>query len=777
MLHHVLTKNIGGRNLRRAIEDLLNDRLEKKDLVDIDWKTYIDNPTYKIFRDILTHSKMMDELYYKQVYQATGRRVVSRKEEEDSNRFHIQLDPTILRNLTYVKDTLLDLVCQLLASGIQDFALGKEANAEGKTGSTLEKIEGIIREKVVNMNIETAKAYKRYEDSKLPQNQQRLLSSAPVSTIRTFSKTQLRDLAENMYTTSVILKSYNQLTYYLYSLRQEAVNNANGKLTGMALNLHMVQSPYYTDNSAERKERRWKAFNSTIKHFYETELTTTSLTALAEVILEQFYSDQDNASKWGFRLQIVPSGEQGVYNTKFRPYSDDAEAWNKVNTIFDGFCLAHAFVGVLRANGHLLKLNPYIFLYDNVAYKFSTYDDLVKNSNDYVKLRAKFQMEMGKKEFMLPPQILAKPPETLTSSFSPNMEHVLTRTANPFTTMWALTGENHSFTISSLVIRAGEGLHPAVVLFPNIDAEKKQDTQYYYSKGAPITQPPCCYDADVFKVFVDSSQLSYYERYGLDWTECFDSAWEEEFISASKEIVPNRHDYFAILLLLSRVYKQAFYHLNPIWGQKTTLEKALSLKKSSISDLLWTLEQEDNAANVFSKLQDIVSDIPFSEENVRMLLETEGCALCRTLNDWLSRCTQSLIYIRNVVYDAQMFSKVVKEHVVRPPVVDKNVLYKYSLVASASSDPRVFSISFPEDVWEWDEETTYGYLVRKETREYKTAFFGGVKYFLHHSRIWVGGPGKVVAWQSGARIADSAQESQSRLIGQTANYYLEGEDW
>ena len=779
MLHHVLTKNIGGRDIRRAIEDIVKHELNEKDLVNIDWKVYIGKPTYKIFRDILTHSKMIGDLYHRHVFREAARRAVLSKPESDRN-FHIQLDQTVLANLTYVKDTLLDQVCQLLASGIQDFALGREVNADGKTGSTLEKIEGIIRVEVTNMNVEIAKAYKRYETSKLPQNQQRLTSSSSSPPpFRTFSQTQLRALAVKMFNTSVILQGYNQLTYYLYNERLEVVKTANEKLTGMSLDLHPVQSPYYAGNSVDRKETRWKQFNPVIKTFYETELTTASLTALAEEILGRFYSDQFiPVNRWDINLKIVSPEEQGVYNTKFSPPLDDAESWSKINTIFDGFCLAHAFVRVLHANNLLLKLNPYIFLYDNVADRFSTYDDLVQNSNDYVKLRAKFLEEIQKKEFMIPAPILSESAEELTSRFSPDISHILSWKRNSFVTKWTLTGREHAFAITSLVIRAGEGLHPAVVLFPNAEAESKQDTRYFTSKDFPVTQPPCCYDADLYSFFIDSGQLNYYEGRGLDWSNCFDASWDAEFVAASREIVPNRHEYFAILLLIIRVYNKALYHLNPSsGGPKTTIEKTLRIKGSIISDLLWTLDKKDGVADVFSKLQDIVSDIPYSEERVHMILKFWDSGLCRTLEDWLGKCRESLMYIRNVVYDAKMYSKAVKEHVVRPPVIDQKVLYKYSLAASASSDPRIFSANFPKDIWEWDEETTYGYLVRKETGEYETKFFDGVKHFLHHSRIWVGGYKKVVPWQSGVRIADSTQESQPRLLGQSTDRYLEGEDW
>jgi len=767
--------------LERAIKDLAENRLEKRATQDIKWETYIHSTTANIFKEILLHSKMMDTLFYNQVNTATKRRFVSTKNQEDTNSFFVpNYDPDKLKNIPFVTGELLDRVCEDLARDVQNIALGRgEADADGKTGSTLEKIKDIINVKVTNLNVRTALEYKKMLEKELPQNQQRLQLSAIRSVVKSFPRRQLQDLADYMYRTSTVLEGNNQLSYYLYTIRREEIEKASGMLKGISLGLHLIASPHYdgTKESTKRKEKRWKKLQPVIKNFYETELTNLSLSTLAEEVLSQFHHDGGiPANGWKINLKRLETAT-GVYGTHFEPAVGDKEdSWDKVNLIFDGFCLAHEFVGVLRTNSHLVKLNPYVFLYDNVALKFETYDDLIQNSNDYVKLRSKFHGELEKKDFMLPRQALAKRPEKLSGNFPEYIKTVLSWSADAYTTTWLLTGREHTFSISKLVMRAGEGLHPSVVLFPR-DEESKQVFEYHYSKNSPVTQPPYNFDSDVFTVFVDSSQLSYFEKRGHDWSDCFDETWDEEFVSASSEIIPNRHDYFAILLLLIRVYKQAIHHLNPREGErKTTMDIAFDLRNSSISSLLWDLEQEDSAADVFFKLSDIVSDIPLSEKKVRQLLETRGKGLCGSLRVWVGKCAQSLVYIKNMVCDARLLSGGIAEREMRPPVIDKKTIQNLRGTFYVGIDMRQFSASFPADVWYWDEDNTFGYLKRLDTDEYKTQIDKktGVKYFLHRWGIWIGEGEKVKLWQSSVQVADLSQDNQAGLTGSGVKYIKHG---
>jgi len=782
ILHHVLTRNAGGRNLEQAIKDLVSGNLSEKDTQGIKWDIYIHSDITKIFKDILLHSRMMDQLYFGPVYRAAVRRTVSREEDVKSNNtFLISIDQTKLKNLPYVTGELLNNVCQLLAERVQDIVLGrKEVDVEGKTGSTIEKIKDTIHEKVTNMNIKTASEYKAMEEKEVPPNQQRLKSSQVKVVTKSFPRKQLRDLADYMYRTSTILEGNNQLSFYLYTIRHEEIEKINGMLKGMQLGLYSIANPYYNGDkpSTGRKEKRWKDFVPAIKRFYETEFTNISLSLLAENILKDFYHDRHiPANNWKIGLKWLETKE-GVYGTNFIPDDEDYDnSWNNVNLIFDGFRLAHDFVGVLRANNHLVKLNPYVFLYDNVALKFETYDDLIRNSNDYVKLRSKFHGSLEKKEFMLPRQALAKLPEKLSSSFPKYLKDVLSWDADAYTDTWELTGQEYTFSISKIVIRVGEGLHPSVVLFTR-NEESLQDFRYHDDKVFPITQPPYNFDLDVSTLWIDSSQLSYFEERSLDWAGEIDETWDKEFVSAVTEIVPNRNDYFAILLMITRIYNQAIHHLNPEKnGRKTTVSKALDLRKSSISDLLWDLEQEDCAFDVFSKLKDIISDISYSEEKVRKLLEIRGGELCGTLRVWLGKCAQSLVYIRNMVYDAKLFSRGIVEREIRPPIIDKKTIQDLRLATSTGNDMRQFSASFPPEVWEWDEDTTFGYLVRKDNGEYKTFLDRktGIKYFLHRWGIWIGEGGKVRPWQSGAQVADLPQDNRAELLtGSEVKYIEEG---
>ena len=782
IIHHLLTRKTGKhRNLETAIRDLLTNNLDEKDTQDIKWETYIHSTTSNIFKEIILHSGMIDTLYYRQVFGAAVRRTTTNPKEESDSKFLVNIEQNKLKNLPYVTGELLDIVSQSLKNAVHDFALGrKEKNAEGKTGSTLEKIEAIIHEKVTNLNIRTASEYKKMLEKEIPKNQQRLQSSTVKHVVRSFPRKQLKDLADYMYRSSIIMEGNNQLSIYLYNIRREGIEDANSMLRGMSMGLFQIDNPHFDNakSSVDRKERRWnKDFHPVVKTFYETELTNLSLSTLAEHILSYFYKDSTTpAADWKIKL-IKLDTATGVYGTHYEPIvGDEGDSWGKVNLIFDGFRLAHEFVSVLRANNHLVKLNPYVFLYDNVALKFETYDDLIRNSNDYVKLRAKFHGELEKKAFLLPNQALAKLPEKLSSNFPEYIKNVLSWSADSYTTTWSLTGKEHTFSVTELVVRAGEGLHPSVVLFPRHES-LKQDARYHGTKEAPITQPPYNFDEDVSMLWVDSSQLSYYEEQGLDWSDCYDENWDEEFVSATKEIVPNKYDYFAILLLLSRVYKQAIHHLNPMEGKrKTTMDIAFDLRNSSISAILWDLEQEDCASEVFFKLQDIVSDIPFSEAKVKQLLDTRGSELCGTLRVWVDKCAQSLVYVKNMVYDAKFLSRCIAEREMRPPIIDKKTIQDLRGSIYIGTDMRQFAISFPADVWYWDEDTTFGYLKRVDTDEYKTQIDKktGVKYFLHHWGMWIGDGRMVKPWQSSARALDVYEDSSTLLLGNSNQKYIEG---
>ena len=790
ILHHILTRNIGGWNLETALRNLLEGNLRDEHIQDINWSFYIKSSAVEIFRGILTHSKMFDNLYHRQVDAATRRRVVSDISKESDNSFYIpNYDSNQLRNVPYVMDGLLTDVCIELDSQIHDLTLGrKEADAQGQTGSTIEKMKRVIHVKVTNMNGETAKQYQLMLNQAGHRNQERLQSTQQQKTRKAFPRRQLQELARCLHDTSDFMKGNNQISLYLFNIRKNEVEIWDSKLIGMRMGLHSLDNPHFDSSSTARQDKRWSGLQPSIKEFFETELTDQSLATLAEKVLGQIYHDQFiAANRWDIEL-IELNKKEGVHGTKYaasdRHRDGKRLSSEMVDILFTGFLLAHNFVSVLRDNNHLLLLNPYVFLYDDVSTKFSTYEDLVFNSNDYVRLRSRFHGKISKKDFMRPQQILAKTaPERLTSSFPAYVESVLSWNKDEYTSYWPLMGQEKSFTVTKLVLRAGEGLHPATVLFPRPEAEMDVNyLAYLKSKNARISQPPHDYDSDpeFEALWLDSSQLSYYEDNNQDWAVCFTSAWEEEFVSASKEIIPLRYEYFALQVMLARIFNQAFHHLYPNSSSpKTSLEKALNLQQSPLGSILWTLEQEDYAADVFEKISDLVSDIPFDIIKVRQILENRGKGSCVTVKAWVEKCAQALVYMRNMSFDARQLSRGIMKQDDRPPIISKDEIQKIRGLILTTFDERVFGNQFPTSVWYHCPDRTFGYLKRIETDEYMTKIDkqSGIKLFLHRTGIWIGRGGRALPWISNAQVADLPQKSRTELpAGSTVKYIEEGVD-
>jgi len=383
---------------------------------------------------------------------------------------------------------------------------------------------------------------------------------------------------------------------------------------------------------------------------------------------------------------------------------------------------------------------------------------------------------------MLSQQILAKTvPERLTNPFPAYVTAVLSWNEDMYTSYWTLFGQKMSFTITKMVLRAGEGLHPATILFPRPQAESNTSyLAYLRSKNAKISQPPHDFDNDpeFEALWIESSQLSFYETNNMDWTQCFSNVWDEEFVSASKEIVPLRREYFAIQVMATRVNSQAFHFLYPNPDlPKTSLEKALYLQQCSIGAILWSLEQDDCAVDIFEKLSDLVSDIHFNEAKVKQILKNKGEGSCASVKSWIEKRVKTLIYFRNMSFDARQLSRGITKQEDRPPVISRDEINEIRGLVSVDFDERVFNNQFPTSVWYHHPVTTFGYLKRIETDEYMTKIEKqtGIKLFLHRTGVWIGDKGRVIPWTSNAQVADlPSQISVGRLVSSANNYICDG---